>query len=406
MLYYKLFRRDSYKSKLIVYFKGANVKRLLYISNRLRKEEKNGAYLASKRNYELLLNLNLKIDKYITIKSKKRIHNMLQTFIKGRLEINQKEENIILEKIKILDYEYIFFDGSSFGYLSEKIKKINKNIKIITFCHDINYYLYSSLLEIHKKDLNLSIKNIYKYLRLKKMIINSEINERKIFENSDMIITFNKRDTKLLLEKYNKKAAKEIPMSFSKNKILNFTKEVPNFRRFKLLFVGVAYHSPNIEGIIYFIENIIPRINVELIILGKNMELYKEDFEKKNSKIKVIGTVEKLDEYYLEADAVISPIFSGGGMKIKTGEALSYGKTIFGTTEAFEGYEVDYSKVGGLCNTVEEFIEVINNYIEWWKNNDKPTFNKYSYQIFKEKYSYEASLKSFKEIFEELEEKR
>ena len=90
-------------------------------------------------------------------------------------------------------------------------------------------------------------------------------------------------------------------------------------------------------------------------------------------------------------------------MKVKTTEALSYGKTIFGTTEAFEGYEVDYKKVGGLCNTTEEFIEAINKYIEWWKNNGKPAFNEYSYQIFKEKYSYEASMKKFKEIFEKLE---
>ena len=177
-------------------------------------------------------------------------------------------------------------------------------------------------------------------------------------------------------------------------------------KEFKLLFVGVGTFLPNIQGIEFFIKNVIPYINVKLEIVGKNTELNKEKWERLNSKVEVKGTVDSLDNYYNEANAVIAPIFIGGGMKVKTAEALSYGKTIFGTTEAFEGYEVDYSKVGGLCNTVEEFIEVINNYIEWWKNNDKPTFNKYSYQIFKEKYSYEASLKSFKEIFEELEEKR
>jgi hypothetical protein len=36
-------------------------------------------------------------------------------------------------------------------------------------------------------------------------------------------------------------------------------------------------------------------------------------------------------------------------MKVKTCESLMFGKNIFATTEAFEGYELDYDKVGALC---------------------------------------------------------
>ena len=204
---------------------------------------------------------------------------------------------------------------------------------------------------------------------------------------------------------YGVNSDKEIGVTFPIRKILKEENKIGN-KEFKLLFVGVGTFLPNIQGIEFFIKNVIPYIEAKLEIVGKNTELNKEKWESLNSKVEVKGTVDSLDNYYNEADAVIAPIFIGGGMKVKTAEALSYGKTIFGTTEAFEGYEVDYKKVGGLCDTAEEFIQTINNYIEWWKNNDKPTFNKYSYQIFKEKYSYEASLKSFKEIFKEVEEKR
>ena len=41
-------------------------------------------------------------------------------------------------------------------------------------------------------------------------------------------------------------------------------------------------------------------------------------------------------------------------MKVKTCEALMFGKNIIGTKEAFEGYELDYQKVGAMCNTKEE----------------------------------------------------
>ncbi len=39
-------------------------------------------------------------------------------------------------------------------------------------------------------------------------------------------------------------------------------------------------------------------------------------------------------------DYIISPIFVGGGMKVKTCEALMYGKNIIGTSESFEGYDI------------------------------------------------------------------
>lgn len=88
------------------------------------------------------------------------------------------------------------------------------------------------------------------------------------------------------------------------------------------------------------------------MIIGKGFRTLKNDLECDN--VKVIGTVEDVSEYFYRADFVIAPIFEGSGMKLKTAEALMYGKTIFGTTEAFSGYALDFDRVGGLCNTARE----------------------------------------------------
>lgn len=42
-------------------------------------------------------------------------------------------------------------------------------------------------------------------------------------------------------------------------------------------------------------------------------------------------------DFYDHVDCVVNPMIGGTGLKIKTIEALSYGKTIIGTTAAFEG---------------------------------------------------------------------
>ena len=368
---------------------------LLYITNRLNSKNKNGAFWGAKRNYEHLKSIfKDNLDTYL-IKEKKRLNKFMITFIYNRLdEIDLNDEKEILKKLQERKYKYVFLDGSNYGYCAEKIRRIYPKIKIVTFCHDISYQLYNSLYS--------QSSNFFQKIKYKKYIKNSILNEKLTFESSDIIITLNKRDSLMLEKVYKKESKKEIGVTFPQNKILERKKEKKQ-EKFNLLFVGVGTFLPNIQGVEFFIKEVLPYINVELKIVGKGTEINKLKWENLDQKIKVIGTVESLDNYYYESDAVIAPIFIGGGMKVKTAEALSYGKTIFGTKEAFEGYAVDYKNIGGLCNTAEEFIKSINEYIEWWENNGKPSFNEYSFQIFKEKYSYEVSLKKFKDIFEKLE---
>ena len=375
------------------------MKKILYITNRLNSENKNGAYMGAYKNYIHLKEIfGEDLDEYL-IRKESLLKKIVNTFIFGRLDdINIKNEKEIVNKIKLNNYKYIFFDGSGYGYCIEKIRNIfEKQQKIIIYCHDINYHLFSSLYENAKRN-----KKILSEIKYKKYIKNSKINETKVFNNSDAIITLNKRDTKILNQIYEKKSNMEIGVTFP---IKEFKIEkIKTNNKFVLLFVGVGTFLPNIEGIEFFIRNVLSNLDIVFFIVGKDTELYKEKWEKMNSKVRVLGTVDSLDECYLNADAVITPIFSGGGMKVKTAEALSYGKTIFGTKEAFEGYEVNYDKVGGLCNTAEEFMKKINKYIKWWEENNKPKFNEYSKTIFKEKYSYESSLEKFKKLFKELGE--
>lgn len=111
-------------------------------------------------------------------------------------------------------------------------------------------------------------------------------------------------------------------------------------------------------------------------------------------KSEFLGYVQKLSTVLLNADYIISPIFKGSGMKVKTCESLMYGKNIIGTWEAFEGYEIDYQKVGAICNTEEEFIYTLNNFC----SAKKEKFNKYSRECFLEKYSFQATLEKFDKL--------
>ena len=91
---------------------------------------------------------------------------------------------------------------------------------------------------------------------------------------------------------------------------------------------------------------------------------------------------------------MILPVFAGSGMKVKTCEALMYGRNILGTDEAFAGYSLEYGEVGGLCNTAADFIKAIRSFCD----SPRPRFNEYSRRRFLDSYSNEAQIPLFAKL--------
>lgn len=85
----------------------------------------------------------------------------------------------------------------------------------------------------------------------------------------------------------------------------------------------------NIKGFEWFVKNIFPLINKEIpecnLVIGGYLCNVLKDFEN-HPNIKLIGSVEDPIELYNYGDVAINPCTDGTGLKIKTFEALSYGK--------------------------------------------------------------------------------
>jgi glycosyltransferase involved in cell wall biosynthesis len=133
-------------------------------------------------------------------------------------------------------------------------------------------------------------------------------------------------------------------------------------------------------------------VDIKIKIAGRNMERYRDVFF--HPKVEFLGFVENLSAVIMDADYFLCPIFKGSGMKVKICEALMYGKNIIGTTEAFEGYEVDISEIGALCNSKEQFISEIRK----CGAVKRRKFNEKSREYYLQKYSYNATLHMFEEL--------
>jgi polysaccharide biosynthesis protein PslH len=128
-----------------------------------------------------------------------------------------------------------------------------------------------------------------------------------------------------------------------------------------LLFVGTLSYGPNIDGLIWFIDNIFPSFKKEypdgrFYIVGRFPGDQIDQICKKTSGIELHANVEKLDNYYKQCRVVVVPLLSGGGSRIKILESVAWDRPVLSTRIGAEGlsFRNDYNI--HLFETASEFI--------------------------------------------------
>lgn len=276
-------------------------------------------------------------------------------------------------------YDIVFIDRSVFGIIAKKLKVSGYKGKIVVFFHNIEALYFDSKLSKRNPFRNIVVRC-------------ADRNDAYSCRYADKVIALNKRDDDKLFECYGRHADALIPIVFRDKYNANSTDDTYTRTKPECLFIGSNF-APNNEGLLWFVKNVLPHVDIGFKVVGKGMESLKEEEETLHD-VEVIGSVPDLTPYLTEADLMILPIFKGSGMKVKTCESLMFGKNILGTDEAFEGYDADYDRIGGKCNTADEFIKKINAFIA----APRPRFNTYSRNLYLERYSETTMLQSLKKV--------
>lgn len=335
-----------------------------------------GGETCSKTNFDALVGVcgidNVSV---VSIPEEPKVYRKYMNYMMMRNMYSKQTEKKIINQINSIDWDIIFFDGSWFGKISRYIEKKGK---IISFLHNVEHQY--SMVRLKKNPLTL-----LKFLSV-------SYNERCLMQKTDYIVALNARDEYLIRKYYDRKTDLLLPIVLQ-DKYKEDDVEEEKYNEKTILFVG-SYFKPNEEGIKWFIKKVMPKVNCNLKIAGKGMERLKR-YE--TSKISILGTVDDLGELYRTVDAVVIPIFSGGGMKVKTAEALMYGKKILASKEALTGYDVQNINCIKECNTEEEFVKEIKEL----KQNEK--FNIDSRKLFLEKYEQSVKIRKLSSFIEGME---
>jgi polysaccharide biosynthesis protein PslH len=127
-----------------------------------------------------------------------------------------------------------------------------------------------------------------------------------------------------------------------------------------LLFIGNMSYPPCIDAMLYFCQEIFPRIRqligeVELWIVGRDPS--PEIRQLDGGGVHVTGRVEDVIPYYRQCAVCVVPLRAGGGTRLKILEAMALCRPVVSTTIGCEGLDVTDGEHLLIADDLEQFAE-------------------------------------------------
>lgn len=128
-----------------------------------------------------------------------------------------------------------------------------------------------------------------------------------------------------------------------------------------LVFVGVLNYRPNVEGITWFVDNVMPQLlkridGVTLKIVGRHPTAQVSALGSRPG-VEVVGPVADVRRYLCDATAVVAPLQIARGVQTKVLEAMASGRVVVcsrGAAEGIEGRDGDHFLV---ADTAQQWVD-------------------------------------------------
>lgn len=174
---------------------------------------------------------------------------------------------------------------------------------------------------------------------------------------NNTVFTFSEKDNDIIQKQYGV-VARATNFFLSKDVV----DAIPEKIERRIVFMGKWSRVDNLDGLKWFMDNVYPLIetDIKIDIMGVQMpEEYMDKLEKKRN-VSFLGFVDNPYNLIANSLAVISPLFSGAGVKVKVIESLACGTPVVGTSVAFEGISKEYGDFMTTVETASNFADAIN----------------------------------------------
>jgi glycosyltransferase involved in cell wall biosynthesis/2-polyprenyl-3-methyl-5-hydroxy-6-metoxy-1,4-benzoquinol methylase len=170
-----------------------------------------------------------------------------------------------------------------------------------------------------------------------------------------------------------------------------------------LMFIGGFIHPPNEDGIVWFVESILPLIQqrlpgIHLHIVGSHPTDKIKSLV--STSVTVTGYVEDVSPYFEKARVFVSPLRYGAGIKGKIVQCMAYGLPVVTTPIGAEGMDSTDGYNMLIADDEEQFADkVVKAYQdrELWE-----TLSLNSRTLFEQNYTPDAVKKALRRVLEKM----
>lgn len=296
---------------------------------------------------------------YLVLKNYIPFYYISNGFIKRRLKY-------LLSQIKNKDnINYVFVEMTPVILHINLIKSFFPNAVFIASCHDVTSQSVQRWLGVSQ---NILFKN--RYLQSFKNL------ERSRLSKYDLLIPHNIKD-KYFLQKELGLPENVIHSIAPYYDTYTFNSNKPN----GIIFWGNMGRAENYNAVTWFLENVWrklkEKLNKELIfyIVGDGLTDEAESYLNKYQDVVLTGFVDDPSIYFSKAYAMIVPLLTGAGIKIKTIEGLASGIPVISNNTGIEGIPARDNIEYLHCETANEWISAIIRIIDDKKLRDKLIVN-------------------------------
>jgi glycosyltransferase involved in cell wall biosynthesis len=140
----------------------------------------------------------------------------------------------------------------------------------------------------------------------------------------------------------------------------------PQEKRYDLCFVGRLDWYPNRQGLLWFLERVYPKLRqslpaVSFAVIGMKGDFPTSRYE--TGQVRFTGVLDDIGPAVASCRLFVNPVFYGGGMRIKTLDAMAIGIPVVSTPKGVEALGVERGSHYIEAKTEAEFTDAITTAI-------------------------------------------
>jgi glycosyltransferase involved in cell wall biosynthesis len=184
--------------------------------------------------------------------------------------------------------------------------------------------------------------------------------ESDVCRRAGRVIAVSRDDARVLTELCGATNVAAIPTGVDISYFAPPSQQIPSTA--DLVFVGSMDWMPNIDGITWFLEEILPRIHrkrpaATVAIVGRKPTREIAAFATRDSRIQVTGTLPDIRPWLWGSSVSIVPLRIGGGTRLKIYEAMAARVPVVSTGIGAEGLDIHPPDDIRIADTPEDFSE-------------------------------------------------